>query len=245
MHTTTRTLLAATTLAASLMSIAPARATAQDDKPVSGAARRSTFGISLLGLKPQGEFAENVGGAGGIGGHYIVRLDPKGIVGIRADLGYLIYGREEYRTPLGTGPLGLIQVDVTTTNSIALGGLGLQLMLPTSGVRPYGNVSAGFSYFFTESSVEGSDNEEAFASSTNYSDGGFAWSAGGGLYIPLSVKRVIVNLDLGARWLDNGKRDYLRDDGITFENDEVQLHPVRSEAKGIQFNLGVAISFRR
>ena len=163
---------------------------------------------------------------------------------LRAEIGYMVYGHERYRTSLGGGPLGLIDVDVVTTNNIALGGLGLQIGSPGHSIRPYGLATGGFSYFFTESSVEGTNNSEAFASSTNYDDGGFAWSAGGGLFIPVSKRRTVVNIDLGVRWLDNGKRNYLRDDGITFEDDEVQLHPVRTEAKGIMFNLGVAISFR-
>jgi hypothetical protein len=107
-----------------------------------------------------------------------------------------------------------------------------------------GNAMAGFSHFFTESSVEGTGNSEPFASSTNYEDGGFAWAAGGGIYIPVSRKRAVVNIDLGVRWLDNGKRNYLREDSITFEDDEVQFNPVRTEAKGIIFSLGVGIGFR-
>ena len=216
----------------------------QDDKPVSDGLRRSAFGIALLGLAPRGELADNVSFAGGIGGSYLLRFGPSGEVSIRADLGYMVYGHEKYRTTLGGGPLGLISVDVVTTNNIALGGLGLQVGAPGRSIRPYVNAMGGFSYFFTESSVEGTNNSEAFASSTNYDDGGFAWAAGGGLYIPVSRKRAVVNIDLGVRWLDNGKRDYLRDDGITFEDDEVQFNPVRTEAKGIVFSLGVGIGFR-
>lgn len=202
---------------------------------------RFAVGGSLHGFAPQGEFAKNVDFAGGAGAHMLVRLDPQGVAAFRADLGFLIYGHESYRVPLGGGPLGLINIDVNTTNSIFDGGVGLQLMMPSRRVRPYGNVSAGFSYFVTSSSAEGSGNEESFASSTNYDDGGFAWTAGGGLYIPLSTGRTIVNLDIGVRWVDNGRREYLRDDGITFENNDVQLSPVRTEAKGILYMLGVTV----
>lgn len=217
---------------------------AQDDRPVSPGLRRSVFGVSFIGLAPRGELADNVSFAGGVGGSYMLRFGPSDLVALRADLGYMVYGHERYRTTLGGGPLGLIDVDVVTTNNIALGGLGLQVGTPGGSIRPYGNAMAGFSYFFTESSVEGTGNAEPFANSTNFDDGGFAWSVGGGLYIPVSRRRTIVNIDIGARWLDNGKRNYLRDDGITFEDDEVRLNPVRTDAKGIQFNIGVAISFR-
>jgi len=217
---------------------------AQEGRPVSEGLRRSAFGISFIGLVPRGEFADNVSFAGGVGGSYMLLLGESGLVSLRADAGYMMYGQQRYRTTLGGGPLSLVNVDVVTTNNIALGGLGLQIGTPGRKIRPYANATGGFSYFFTESSVEGTDNSEAFASSTNYDDGGFAWSAGGGLYIPVSRRRTIVNLDLGVRWLDNGKRNYLRDDGITFEDNEVRLNPVRTDAKGIQFNVGVAISFR-
>jgi hypothetical protein len=201
----------------------------------------AAVGISLLGLKPQGDFATNVNFAGGIGGNFLYGLDPQGILSLRVDLAYLLYGSERYRVPLGGGPLGLINVDVNTTNNIVTGGVGLQLFQPGPTVRPYANATAGFSYFFTTSSVAGTQQQEAFASSTNYSDGGFAWSAGGGLYVPLRAGSTNIQLDLGAKWLDNGRRDYLRPDGITFVGSDVQLNPVRTEAPGLQFHLGIVI----
>jgi hypothetical protein len=207
-------------------------------------ASAAAVGIALLGLKPQGDFAEQINFAGGIGGSFLYGLDPQGIISLRVDLGYLLYGSERYRVPLGGGPLGLINVDVNTTNNIVVGGLGLQLMQPGPTVRPYANATAGFSYFFTSSSVTGTQQETPFASSTNYSDGGFAWSAGGGLYVPLRAGSSNIQLDLGAKWLDNGRREYLRPDGITFVGSDVQLNPVRTEAPGLQFHLGIVIPLR-
>jgi len=236
-------LVSAIAVLAAVISPVPAQ-TLESSRPDDGTPSRWAFGVSLLGLAPQGEFAENVDFAGGLGGSALYRLDQRGIVAFRAELGFLVYGHERYRTPLGGGPLGLIRVDVNTTNSIVAGGVGLQLMTPGTGVRPYALATGGFSHFFTSSSVEGRDNTEPFASSTNYEDGGLAWTWGGGLYVPLSSRGNPVNLDLGIRWIDNGSREYLRDDGITFEGGGVQLHPVRSEAKGLQFNLGLTVPFR-
>lgn len=227
---------------AALIAVAPADAQRRRRSDNSMLEPRGAAGIALLGFAPQGEFAENVHSAFGLNGHGLLRLDPQGIVALRADLSYMIYGSERYRAPLGGGPLGLISVDVNTTNNILLGGLGLQLMAPGPTVRPYALATAGFNYFFTTSSAEGSNNSDAFASSTNYDDGGFSWTAGGGLYVPLG--RTGVNLDLGARWVDNGKRKYLRRDGITFANNQVQLNPVSSQAQGVQFTLGISYVFR-
>jgi hypothetical protein len=205
---------------------------------------RTAIGIALQGLNPQGEFANNVSFAGGIGASLTRALDPQGIIAIRADLGYLVYGSERYRTPLGGGPLGLVAVDVRTTNNIVQGGLGLQLVTPGRTVRPYANASAGFSYFFTNSSVQGTGNQEAFANSINSDDGGFAWTAGSGVYVPLSIGTTPVQLDFGVKWLDNGEREYLRPDGISFENNGVQLNPVRSQAQALQFHLGLTFPLR-
>ena len=99
--------------------------------------------------------------------------------------------------------------------------------------------------FTTGSSVAGTDQESPFASSTNYSDAGFAWSAGGGLYVPIAAGASRVQLDLGLRWVDNGSREYLRPDGITFEGNAVQLNPVRSQAQALQFHLGVTVPVGR
>src|SRR5437868_6346970 len=74
---------------------------AQDGRPVSEGLKRSAFGISLLGLAPRGEFADNVGFAGGAGGSYMLRLGESGVVALRADVGYMVYGHERYRTTLG------------------------------------------------------------------------------------------------------------------------------------------------
>ncbi len=202
---------------------------------------RVAFGANLQGLKPQGEFAENVNFAGGLAGNVVYALDDAGIIALRADVGFLIYGSERYRVPLGGGPLGLINVDVNTTNSIFHGGVGLQLLAPGTTVRPYANATAGFSYFSTSSSATGSGNDEPFANSTNYSDAGFAWTAGGGLYVPLRAGNTRIQLDLGATWMDNGSREYLRPDGITFENGGVQLNPVRSQAQALRFHLGIIV----
>ena len=225
--------------AVALVVVAATASFAQSDLPLRGAA-----GVAIVGLAPRGEFANNVNSAWGLAGHGLFRLDQQGVVALRAELSYMVYGAEHYRVPLGAGPLGLINIDVNTTNNIINGGLGLQVVTPGVTVRPYGVATIGFSYFFTASSAEGSNNTEPFASSTNYSDGGLAWTVGGGLYVPVYVKRSPVNLDLGVRWVDNGRREYLRPDGITFGDQGVSMHPVRSDAKGVQFSLGVTWVFR-
>lgn len=206
--------------------------------------RSAIAGASLHFGAPQGEFANNVDGAFGANGFFGWRLGHSPFA-VRADLGYSIYGSETRRTPLGGGALGLVNVDVNTTNNILVGGIGLQAGTPAASVRPYVGASVGFSYFFTESSVSGSHqtSSEAFASSTNLSDGTFARTVFGGFYIP--VGRSGGQLDIGARYHWNGEALYLTDRDISFAGGNTPvLSPRRSRADLLTIQIGFAFARR-
>jgi hypothetical protein len=191
---------------------------------------------------PQGEFAENVQVTGGVGGGVMFRI-ANGL-GLRAELGVGIYGSETRTVPLGNGPLGRIEVDVTTTNTIFGGGLGLQLGLPSrTQVRPYAGASIGFSNFSTTSSVKGSNSsDEEFASSENYSDGAFAKSAMAGLYIPFGRGNGM--FDLGARYTWNGEEVRYLTEGDIVDNPTgpPTITPRRTRADLLTFRLGVTLA---
>jgi hypothetical protein len=191
---------------------------------------------------PQGDFAENVDITGGIGGGVIFRLG--GGIGLRAELGVNIYGSETRTVPLGNGPLGRITVDVTTTNTIFGGGLGLQLGLPSrKQVRPYVGGTLGFSNFSTTSSVKGTNSgDEDFASSENYSDATFAKSALVGLYIPFGQGKAM--FDLGARYTWNGEEVRYLTEGDIVDNPTgpPTITPRRTRADLLTFRLGVTFA---
>jgi hypothetical protein len=196
-----------------------------------------------LGLQvgvPQGAFAEAVAIAGGVGGGALWGIGPA--FGLRADLGFMIYGSETRRVPLGGGALGLIDVDVTTTNAIFGGGVGAQLGMPGGSLMPYVGGEIGFSVFATTSSVEGSNSsDEPFATSTNSSDGVFSQTALAGLYIPLARGNVM--LDLGVRHTWNGKKvRYLTREDVTEDVDgNIVLTPRETRADLLTIVLGVTI----
>jgi hypothetical protein len=193
-----------------------------------------------LGL-PQGEFAENVNFAGGLGGGVLWKVG--GPVALRADIGFMIYGSETRRVPLGDGALGLINVDVTTTNSIFGGSLGGQVGVPGPTVMPYLGGSIGFSAFTTSSSVEGSNsNDEPFASSTNSNDGTFAKTAFAGLYLPFGKGTALV--DLGVRHTWNGENvRYLTPGDITEDtNGNVVLTPRQTRADFLTVIIGITFT---
>lgn len=208
----------------------------------------STFaGGALTIAQPQGAFKDYVSGAIGANGHIVHALDPEGVIALRAELGFLVYGHATRRQPLGGGALGLVTVDVTTSNNILTGGVGLQLLAPTGSVRPYVAGTAGFSYFFTNSSVEGQNNTEPFASSENFSDGGFTTVWGGGLYIPLKLaSKRPVSLDLGVHTHANSDIQYLTKDGIKVTSTSAPpvITPVRSSANFVSFRIGVLVGVR-
>ncbi len=191
---------------------------------------------------PQGEFAQNVRIAGGFGGGALFKVGS--MVGVRADLNFMIYGSETRRVPLGGGALGLIDVDVTTTNSIVGGSLGMQVGVPGPSVMPYLGGSIGFSAFTTSSSVRGSNSaDEPFASSTNSNDGTFARTLLGGLYVPVG-KTGSVMMDLGVRHTWNGERvRYLTPGDITEDGSgNVILNPRETRADFLTVIVGVTIT---
>lgn len=217
---------------------------AQQSNDQSEFPRSALAGIALHFGSPQGEFANHVNGALGANGFFGWRLAHSPIV-VRGDLGYSIYGSETRRVPLGGGALGLVNVDVNTTNNILAGGIGLQAGAPAATVRPYVGGSVGFSYFFTESSVSGSHqmSSEAFASSTNYSDGTFAKTLYAGFYIP--VGRSGGQVDIGARYHWNGEARYLTDEDISFDSgNNPVLSPRRSRADLLTIQVGFAFGRR-
>ncbi len=227
-------------LAASLLAALTLSAQALSAQAPDGPARPSIAHIPLavnIGV-PQGPFAENVQATAGITGGLLVRLSQA--VGFRAELGVMMYGSETRRVPLGDGPLGRITVDVTTTNTIFDGGLGLQVGMPGRTVMPYVGGTIGFANFATRSSVEGTDNEdEPFASSENHSDWAFSKSALAGLYLPFGKGRGTI--DLGARYTWNGEEvRYLTEGDIV---DQPSGPPIinarRTRADLLTFRLGV------
>jgi len=189
---------------------------------------------------PQGEFADNVNFAGGIGGGALWSIGS--VFGLRADLSFMLYGSETRRVPLGGGALGLVNVDVTTTNAIVGGSIGAQIGVPGPTVRPYLGGSIGFSNFNTTSRVAGSNSsDEPFASSTNSSDNAFSKTVFGGLYIPVGSGATM--FELGVTYMWNGEQvEYLTPGDITEDvGGNVILNPRRSRADMLIVTIGATV----
>ena len=110
-------------------------------------------GVRGINAQPIGEFRNYVRTGWGIGGD--ARWFPGGqdVVSLRADAGFLIYGRTTTSECFGTGCR--ISVDITTSNNVFSGLAGPELQVPVGPIRPYVNALAGWTVFWTQSSARG------------------------------------------------------------------------------------------
>lgn len=235
-------------LAAATAALGALPAAAQDGESAgeTGWRPRVIVGGGFNYAQPVGEFRDHVpNGGGGGSGFVVLGLDRQGIIGIRADGGFLIYGHERKRVPLSSTIGGRVNVDLTTSNNIALFGIGPQITAPSGPVRPYANGSVGLAYFFTQSSVSGTQNNSAFASSENYRDPTFALSGGAGVYVPISSRRTPVMLDIGARFQGNGRARYLKEGSIRDNADAtISFDPIESKTNFVTYHIGVSVRIR-
>lgn len=216
-------------------------AAAQD--ALTPAVPRFYAGVQGVYARAVGEFSDYIEHGAGLDLHLVWPVTAGNPLALRGGGGFVVYGSETRRVCFSTTVGCRIQLDLTTTNSIAYGNVGPQLMVPTGPVRPYINGSIGFSYFATTSSVDGTDaNDDDFASTTNFDDITFAWGSGGGVLIQLSRGRTPVLLDLGVRYHGNGEVEYLkRGDIIDNPDGTITILPTRSEANLLSFQLGISI----
>jgi len=162
-------------------------------------------------------------------------------VALRLDMGYVLYGSEKTRIR----PFPRLEGDITTNNSIVYAGIGPQFMVPDGMLRPYVGGSAGLSYFFTQSSLEGiTTGSDQILQTTNFDDVTFAFSGAGGIYIPLRRGLKPISLDIGARYHGNGRARYLREGSIQDNPDNsITVTPIESETNLLTWHLGIAVGF--
>jgi hypothetical protein len=239
--------LAALALAAAVSPAAPIGAQTLDpsfEAPRAARPSRTFVGIQGLVMQPLGEFDRNVGFGGGVAGHIVQKLDPEGVFALRADLGFIVYGIEHRRIDeLCDDPAcDLIDARVETNHSIFFGGIGPQIMAPSGQVRPYVRGAVGFSYFSTNSSLEGADSrDENILTTRNFDDGAFSWSGGGGLYIPVRRGPKPINIDLGASYFGTAEASYLHEGSIQEVDGRLRWSPTNSAANQVLYHIGVSV----
>ena len=201
--------------------------------------RLVVFGDAILS-KPKGEFADYVDQGYGFNAGAMLRVDRGGMLGLRAEIGGLQYGRE--RLPVAFDFSGRIGADVITTNMIGWLSAGPQLTLPTGAVRPYANVAWALTNFRTTSSIEDRQTRENFATTENASDFSSAVVVGGGLYVPIGGRTSMAMLTIGGKYYYGGEATYLPEGGIEDNPDgSITLHPARTKTDFVIWQLGVSV----
>ncbi len=204
---------------------------------------RFAGGVGLSMGVPVGEFQDFIDFGGGFGGYLVTHFDDARTIGLRADVGFIIYGSETVRRPF-SDTIRRVTVDVTTTNSFFALGVGPQWTPATGRVRPYVYGTVGLSYFFTESSVRGDADFTPFVSSTNFDDVTFALAGGGGLVVRLTGGNRPISLDFASEFLRHGETRYLREGGIQERPDgSIFVTPIESNTNMVLFRIGIAIGF--
>lgn len=210
------------------------------DDAVRAVRPRLHFGIGLQGMQAVGAFADSVDGGFGVGFHARYELDRQRIFALRADVGYNIYGSEEKRIAFPNAPR--VTLEQSTDNTILSYSVGPQLMWPSGAVRPYALGTIGGSYFATNTSLEGTNNDDQpFASSENFSDNAFSYGGGAGVLIPFRTRRTPVSLDIGARYVHNGTARYLKPGSIQDTDTGYIVTPIEGPANFVVYTLGITV----
>lgn len=192
-------------------------------------------GLSFVAANPVGEMGQLVDHGFGLGLHGGVPMAADGHLRLRVDLGGVVYGWEQIDYCSFTCR---VVSEVTTTNSILYGSVGPEIVLADGDIQPYVHAGAGFSYFVTSSNVDDNDGYGPYLETTNYSDGVFSWTYGGGLRFRAGGNTFI---DLAVERLDNQVANYLTVGDVVDQPDgSVILYPNRSEADLMSFRLGVS-----
>jgi hypothetical protein len=203
---------------------------------------RFSFGGDFAISQPKGEFANNVPNGYGLDLTGMFKIDPKGYFNIRADVGGVQYGRETQRVNFPN--TGRVSLDVETDNRIGFGAIGLQLQNPDGWFRPYANAAIAATYFWTESSLSGTDNSGTAFTTTNFDDWSHAWVFGGGVMIPFGKSNGALNL--GARYHYGAHATYLREGDITDNPDgSININPRSSKTDLVLWQLGVSFTIPR
>ena len=199
---------------------------------------RFTVGGNGVMSQPKGEFASNVGRGYGFDLNGLFKLDYRGYLNLRADGGGVQYGRE--RLDASTGRITL---DLETTNNIAWGAIGPQIMIPDGPFRPYANAAIALTVFSTTSTLSDPSSGFQYARSVNANDASHAWIFGGGVLIPFGGSGAF---NLGAKYYYGGRATYLNRGDITDNPDgTITLNPRNSKTDLVLWQLGFSFNIPR
>jgi hypothetical protein len=211
---------------------------------------RHSVGIAFNVAQPLGDFAKNVRNGFGLDGMGSLGLDSRGIVSLRAQLGWIQYSRKTETFWVNNG-FGLFELESETKSGVFTLGVGPQIMAPSGNARPYIAGTIGLSRFSTStainvpSSQSNSGTTEQIASQTVSSDNLLSLTGGAGIAFRLSFFGNSALADLGVRYVHNGLAKYVSSDGVQYNGTgDATVTPTESEADFLTYRLGVVIPIR-
>ncbi len=207
--------------------------------------------VNVMGAFPQGEFKDQIAAGIGLSGGYTWGFFSGTSLSLRVGLngGFIIYGNETRQEPFST-TIPDVTVEVTTSNNIGQFGTVAQLAATQGSLRPYFEARAGFSYFYTQTSIKdiGGDGED-IASSKNFDDTTGYTAFGGGMLFPVYRREIPgqgdieVSIDLKFLYWRSGEAEYLKEGSIRRENGSVAYNIIHSGTDMTTAHLGVAVIF--
>jgi hypothetical protein len=217
----------------------------------SGAQARYSAGVAGIVGQPLGEFGRNVSNGFGLDGMGTAGLDSRGIISLRAQLGYMQYSRKT-ESFFVQSAFGLYELESETKSGVLTLGVGPQLMVPEGPFRPYVAGTIGFSRFATETAINiparnsSSGSSETLAQQTVSSDFILSLAGAAGIAFHLSLfGNSGVLADLGARYHHNGLAKYVSSSGVQYNGTGTPtVTPTTSEANFIVYRLGVVVPIR-
>jgi hypothetical protein len=211
------------------------------DIPPSQRSPIGAIGGNVMVAEPVGEFGNSIDTSWGFS--VVGHVNLTRFLRIRGEGGYVEYGSESREICL---PDCRIRFDEVTTNSIVFGSVGPELVLPHGPIRPYVHAGIGGSYFATSSHLDGVDDDDDIGDTTNFDDGAFLVTMGGGVYVPLVLGAADVAIDVGIRYHRNGSVRYLREGDIREGPDGgILFTPTQSRAHFVAFTIGMTVGLGR
>ena len=208
-------------------------------------ATRVHLGIWGLVGTPVGDFGDNLGTHGGIGGDFDVRLGDTPVrVGVAVS--GLFQGSATRQVPFST-TIPDVLVDVRTSANMVLTHGRVRFQPTADRVRPWVEGLVGFSYLFTRTSIDlGSDESIGTfdPGTTNQSDVALSVGGGGGVSVGLYAgAEAVMNLDVGVQYLYGGEAEYLVGGPEGFDLGLEGLEFRRSRTDLVQVQIGISVDF--
>lgn len=200
---------------------------------------QSTFGFSLEGFAPTGDFKKDSPElwGGGFGLEVAVQLNNSPIH-VGGQLNFIRYG-SEVRDGWHGPDLG--DVRVRRNNEIFNTLAFVRIKPPVKGmIQPYVDFLSGFNYIYTRANFRDSALEEEFAQHKDLGDFSLSYGVGGGLEIFLDE---YVSLDFRVKTLRGTQADYLTSRSVTYNNEfeAYDLNIKNARIDYLTFSIGVKV----